>query len=246
MSHPVVTEVARLAAQRSALENKLTDLRERLREREALVERAHELEADLRSVGQSEEHFRKQRSLPVLEDITIPTKCKADWGKMVGNSTERHCSKCDKVVYNLSAMTREEAEAFWRASAGKDTCVRLYRRPDGTIVHARCEQPRNRVAALALGAAALTGVAAIGVLSMTQGKAVGQIPGSIAAPVRPVPRGDDTERIRGGVPLHYVDSSEPPSAVRSHSAELEMGQAIASPESRAEMGKPAPPPPEDR
>ena len=45
-----------------------------------------------------------------LDRIKIASPCTADWRFMLGNDLVRFCGQCNKNVYNLSAMKREEAE----------------------------------------------------------------------------------------------------------------------------------------
>jgi len=73
----------------------------------------------------------------MLERISIATPCSADWDDMPGTDQVRHCAQCDKNVYNLSAMTRRQAEALLRETEGH-LCARLYRRADGTILTGNC------------------------------------------------------------------------------------------------------------
>jgi hypothetical protein len=73
----------------------------------------------------------------MLDQIKIASPCSADWGKMEGNDRVRFCSECKKSVFNLSAMTRRDAEALLRKTNG-DLCTRLYRRADGTVLTADC------------------------------------------------------------------------------------------------------------
>jgi hypothetical protein len=63
---------------------------------------------------------------------------------MVGDEQVRHCGVCDKNVFNLSGMTREDAEAVIVAANGK-LCVRYYRRADGTILSGDCPVGQRRV-----------------------------------------------------------------------------------------------------
>jgi len=56
---------------------------------------------------------------------------------MPGTDQVRHCGECNKNVYNLSAMTRREAEEVLRQTEGR-LCARLYRRADGTILTENC------------------------------------------------------------------------------------------------------------
>lgn len=58
---------------------------------------------------------------------------------MKGDDRSRYCTDCKLNVYNLSGMTREEAEAFLRKSEGR-LCVRYYRRADGKIMTRDCPQ----------------------------------------------------------------------------------------------------------
>jgi hypothetical protein len=100
------------------------------------------------------------KKLPVvLESLRVATPCSADWGDMTGDERVRFCGKCEKNVYNLSAMTRVDAEALVREKEGR-LCVRFYQRADGTVLTADCpvgvrrERLRHRVWAAISGAAA--------------------------------------------------------------------------------------------
>ena len=72
-----------------------------------------------------------------LEQITIASPCTADWDAMQGDERVRFCGQCELNVYNLSAMEREEAQAFVRESEGK-VCVRMFKRRDGTVITQDC------------------------------------------------------------------------------------------------------------
>ena len=72
-----------------------------------------------------------------LDDIRVASPCPAEWGDMVGSDTVRFCASCQKNVYNLSGMRRDEAIELLRASEGR-TCVRFYRRADGTVLTEDC------------------------------------------------------------------------------------------------------------
>ena len=56
---------------------------------------------------------------------------------MYGDDRVRFCGQCSQSVYNLSAMTREEAEDLIRRTEGR-LCVRFYKRRDGTILTKNC------------------------------------------------------------------------------------------------------------
>lgn len=100
----------------------------------------------------------KQRArLPVLPNIRVATPCRADWNAMTGDDRVRACGACNKNVYNLSDMTRDEAEALILEKEGR-LCVRYFQRKDGTILLKDCAvgiaQKRKR-RLFAAGAAAL-------------------------------------------------------------------------------------------
>jgi len=100
---------------------------------------------------------KERAKLPVLPNIRVATPCRADWNQMIGDERVRHCTTCDKDVFNLSAMTREDAEALIVTRAG-NLCARYYQRQDGTILLADCSvgvaQKRKR-RVIAAGAAML-------------------------------------------------------------------------------------------
>jgi hypothetical protein len=56
---------------------------------------------------------------------------------MSGDDRARFCADCKLHVYNLSAMSREEALDLISRTEGR-LCIRLYRRPDGTVLTRDC------------------------------------------------------------------------------------------------------------
>jgi hypothetical protein len=82
------------------------------------------------------------QSLDVLESIGVASPCEVPWEQMSGTDQVRWCGQCRQKVYNLSAMSREEAVAFVEGHQGK-VCVRFFRRKDGTILTADCARPRR-------------------------------------------------------------------------------------------------------
>ena len=72
-----------------------------------------------------------------LEGVRVAAPCPADWERMAGDGRVRFCSQCNLNVYNLSGMTRAEAEALLTKAEGR-LCVRFYRRSDGTILTNQC------------------------------------------------------------------------------------------------------------
>lgn len=68
---------------------------------------------------------------------------------MAGTERIRHCHRCDLNVYNLTAMTRDEAQSLVDSTEGR-LCTRFYRRQDGTILTRDCRAGNSsELAALA-------------------------------------------------------------------------------------------------
>lgn len=72
-----------------------------------------------------------------LDTIRVATPCSADWNAMSGNDQVRFCSHCSLNVYNLSEMSRHDAEALVREKEGR-LCVRFHQRADGTMITQDC------------------------------------------------------------------------------------------------------------
>jgi hypothetical protein len=72
-----------------------------------------------------------------LDRLTIPRPCPISWDSMTGDERVRLCSQCKTNVYNLSEMTRKEAEALIIEKEG-NLCARIYKRADGTIITNDC------------------------------------------------------------------------------------------------------------
>lgn len=77
------------------------------------------------------------REKNMLGRLYIASPCSADWDAMQGNDQVRFCKQCQLNVYNLSAMTRKQAEELIARSEGR-LCAKLYRRADGTIINKDC------------------------------------------------------------------------------------------------------------
>ncbi len=72
-----------------------------------------------------------------LESVSVATPCHADWNAMHGDDRSRFCPSCAKNVYNLSAMTKNEAEGLLQEKEGR-LCVRFFLREDGTMLTQDC------------------------------------------------------------------------------------------------------------
>src|SRR5258706_1933737 len=72
-----------------------------------------------------------------LDHVRVAAPCTSDWDQMIGSERVRFCGQCSLNVYNLSSMTRSDAEALIARTEGR-LCVRFYRRSDGTIITKDC------------------------------------------------------------------------------------------------------------
>jgi hypothetical protein len=122
----------------------------------------------------------------VLDDVRIAAPCDARWEDMAGDDQVRFCGHCEKNVYNLSAMTRDEAAGLLLEKEGR-VCVRFYQRDDGTVLTADCpvgvrRQRRRRVAYGLAGAGIMAATAAF-----AAGRAGGTVQGEMAIPATATP-----------------------------------------------------------
>ena len=67
-----------------------------------------------------------------LDVIQVAEPCAESWERMSGDDRVRYCVGCRKHVYNLSAMTRTDAERLVCEGAG-GLCVRYTRLESGQV-----------------------------------------------------------------------------------------------------------------
>jgi hypothetical protein len=158
---------------RNALAARLAAVRGQLGSRDALRAEEARLIGELEALAR-DEHAAWERDarapvrLPDGARLSIASPCKEKWDAMVGDDRVRHCSRCDKHVFNLSGMTGPEISALL-ARRGERPCVRFFKRQDGTMLTADCPVGRPKkialrvitAAGIALGASASGLVAAL-------------------------------------------------------------------------------------
>ncbi|MEP7211684.1 MAG: hypothetical protein ABI791_01315 [Acidobacteriota bacterium] len=124
-----------------------------------------------------------------LDNLKIASPCSASWNEMYGNERKRFCGDCKLNVYNLSGMTRDDAERLLVSSEGQ-LCVRYFRRADGTVLTKDCPvgwaKVRQRLsvyttAAFSLILTFLTGVFFVSIFRKTE-IGVRRIPSIFASP----------------------------------------------------------------
>lgn len=77
------------------------------------------------------------KSASPLNNVKIASPCSQDWEAMIGTERKRYCGECKLNVYNLSGMSKPEAENLIANAEGR-LCVRFFQRADGTILTQDC------------------------------------------------------------------------------------------------------------
>lgn len=214
-------DLAAATARRDALGQELARLQTKLVDHEATQAQVRALTAELADVSRQIEQARRKVSLPLLDRVSVSTPCKEPWAKMQGSDQVRHCGRCDKDVYNLSAMTGEEAETLLGARG--DLCVRFFRRPDGTVLTSDCPvgartRRRRRLVVTAVAVAA-------GALGVTW--ALRDHGGAVAGATIPTPMAIESEPRQGG--LSYDDYLPAPAQDPNELLEVEGKMEIRQP-----------------
>jgi hypothetical protein len=103
-----------------------------------------------------------------LAGVHVASPCQADWNQMMGDDRVRFCGACSLNVFNLSAMSRAEAESLIARTEGR-LCVKFYRRRDGSILTEDCPvglraiRRRMSYLARAIASAVLSFMAGVGI-----------------------------------------------------------------------------------
>jgi hypothetical protein len=130
----------------SVLADKVANARAARAERALLRTAEASLMMDLEDIrARLEKRGIRHVALPMLDDVRVAAPCEVPWSSMDGDSDVRYCGSCKKHVYNLSMMSRAEAEAVLvAAKATEGACIRLYRRVDGTVITDDCPVGERR------------------------------------------------------------------------------------------------------
>ncbi|HEY4117481.1 MAG TPA: AgmX/PglI C-terminal domain-containing protein [Byssovorax sp.] len=157
MKTPYRSDQEALEQRLAALQHELTTALLEMQAHDGAAARKERLEKEILEVA---ERLSRAQGSRLLESIRIASPCNAAWGDMQGDEHKRLCGSCEKNVYDLSKMTRSEAEEL--ITANETACVRLFRRRDGTVVTADCPVGRRRrrlrnIAAASVGSAVVVG-----------------------------------------------------------------------------------------
>jgi hypothetical protein len=129
-----------------------------------------------------------------LNNLKVASPCSQDWDAMIGSERKRFCGECKLNVYNLSGMTRTEAENLLLNSEGR-LCVRFYTRADGTVLTQDCpvgwQAVKKRISRTAAAFVSLLFglLSGLGLMSLaSQAKREERLMGAIAYQPTPVPK----------------------------------------------------------
>ena len=186
---------------------------------------------------------------PPLGRIRIAAPCNAEWKWMYGSDRVRFCGQCGQNVFNLSAMTTEEAEDLIRRTEGT-LCVRFYRRRDGSILTRNCtvglQAIRDRLTSTRahIIAAILSFLGYLGVLGLSNRPVMGTplsdirypmgTTGLLPAPDRGVPQSEAVIRRRAifkVIPMYYSTGRNRPHGIVTVRVTIDEDGTVASAES---------------
>lgn len=144
-----------------------------------------------------------------LDNVRVASPCNADWDQMIGNERARFCGQCNLSVYNLSSMTKGEAEQLIGATEGR-LCVRYFNRADGSILTRDCPvglrafRRKMSYVARAVSSAVLSLLAGLGVYQVKSNFLEPTIMGGIAVESHPQVLMRDIADTRGGDTLGEI------------------------------------------
>jgi hypothetical protein len=126
-----------------------------------------------------------------LNNLKVASPCSQDWNQMLGTDRKRYCGECKLNVYNLSGMSRAEAENLITSAEGR-LCVRFFKRADGSVITEDCPvgwakvKQRTRAYITAVASLIFTFFGALGLVAAfkktSQPEVMGAIPVSTATP----------------------------------------------------------------
>ena len=127
-----------------------------------------------------------------LENLKVASPCSQDWDEMIGTERKRYCGECKLNVYNLSGMTRAEAENLVMNAEGR-LCVRFFKREDGTVLTQDCPvgwkaiKKRVSVAATAFASLVFSLISGLGLAAIFSRPEKGTVIGELVS-YKPTPK----------------------------------------------------------
>lgn len=148
-----------------------------------------------------------------LNNIRIASPCSANWDEMYGNDRMRHCGQCKLNVYNLSGMTRQEADDLVTNAEGR-LCVRFYRRTDGTVITENCPvgwarvKQRARVYTTAAFSLIMTLLGGLVFVSLFSRESKQAVMGDVVTSPTPTPTPDESHMTMGAIAYRPTPTPE--------------------------------------
>jgi len=134
-----------------------------------------------------------------LNNLKIASPCSQDWDAMIGDNRKRYCGECKLNVFNLSGMSRTEAENLLLNAEGR-VCVRYYKRADGSVITENCPvgwakvKQRTRAYMTAMASLIFSFFGALGLVGAFSKSREATLMGSIAVSTTPTPKATPTDR----------------------------------------------------
>lgn len=153
-----------------------------------------------------------------LKNLKVASPCSQDWNAMIGSDRKRYCGECKLNVFNLSGMSRTEAENLIMNAEGR-LCVRFYQRADGSVLTQDCPvgwakvKQRTKAYVTAIASLIFTFFGALGLVAAFKKTAepavMGAIPVSTATPrSTPKPMPEETPVVMGGIsPANTIEEN---------------------------------------
>jgi hypothetical protein len=141
-----------------------------------------------------------------LNNLKVASPCSQDWNAMLGDDRKRYCGECKLNVFNLSGMSRQEAENLIMNAEGR-LCVRFYQRADGSVLTEDCPvgwarvKQRTKAYVTALASLIFTFFGALGLVTAFK-KSSQTLMGDIAVST-PTPKTTpkNTPEVMGAIPI---------------------------------------------
>lgn len=177
-----------------------------------------------------------------LNNLKVASPCSQDWNAMIGSERKRYCGECKLNVYNLSGMTRTEAENLITNAEGR-LCVRFYQRADGSVLTEDCPvgwakvKQRTRAYMTALASLIFAFFGALGLVAAfkktSEPTIMGAIPVSTATPRSKMGKiANDNSNVETEKTPPYVMGNYMPSTPRPTPKNVEKMGEIAVPKNQ--------------
>lgn len=168
-----------------------------------------------------------------LNNLKVASPCSQDWNAMIGSERKRFCGECKLNVYNLSGMSRTEAENLIMNAEGR-LCVRFYQRADGSVLTEDCPvgwakvKARTKAFVTAVASLIFTFFGAIGLVAAFKKSSDSMIMGGIQPISTATPRSkNNNSNVEAEKTPRYVMGNIAPSTPRPTPEKYEvMGEVM--------------------